>query len=180
MLETLAQRHEEWILIVRSFGEHQLCEDIVQDMYLKLHDGGHLPKVVKEGKVSTTGVWLTLRSIFLDMKRKERHVFCDLDEYNLVTTAEEAFLNGYEDAFFELTYKLNKALMELDSPDKYPYKKELFKLYALSDMSYQDIENEIGITKRSAWYTCDKVKTELQNKLGEDYQDLLNKDYERI
>ena len=44
-------------------------------------------------------------------------------------------------------------------------------------MSYQDIEDEIGITKRSAWYTCDKVKREMIAKIGEDYIDLLNGDY---
>lgn len=174
-LSIVSSLHKEWILIVRSFGECNYPEDIVHDMYLKLVDYNLLDRIFQDGKLNKGYIWITLRTMYLDSVKCNKEQ--SLGNYEIQDTPVDL---KYEDAFFELTYKLNKALMELDSPDKYPYKKELFKLYALSDMSYQDIENEIGITKRSAWYTCDKVKTELKDKLEEDYQDLLNKDYERI
>ena len=37
-LEKIAQKHKDWLRIVKSFGcKNEYCEDIVQQMYLKCH-----------------------------------------------------------------------------------------------------------------------------------------------
>lgn len=169
MLEILASRHKEWVLIVNSFGEFQIAEDIVQDMYLKLYDGGHLDKIIIDGKVSTTGVWLTLRSIYIDIKRKERFFFTELEDCYLEADVKDI---EFEKRYDELLYQLTIGLNELDKDDKYPYNKELFKLYASTDMSLQDIENEVGISKRSVHYTIDKCRKKLKSKLENLYNEI--------
>jgi DNA-directed RNA polymerase specialized sigma24 family protein len=35
-LRILADHHKEWVKIVRSFGEYDLAEDVVQDVYLRI------------------------------------------------------------------------------------------------------------------------------------------------
>ena len=166
-LDIVCSYHKEWVLIVRSFGEHNYCEDIVQDMYLKLVDYNLLDRIFQEGKLNKGYIWVTLRTMYLDTKKAN----CEqpLGTYEI----EDEPLNlEYENKFDELLYNLTIELNELDKPEKYPYNKELFKLYALTDMSYQDIENEIGITKRSAHYTVSKCKDKLKDKLEHLYYEI--------
>jgi len=75
VLEIIHDRHDEWVYLVRAFGcNEDTAEDIVQDMYLKMH------KVISSGKnvmyndteVNTYYVLKTLKSIFIDKTRKEK------------------------------------------------------------------------------------------------------------
>ena len=57
-LNIVSKYHDKWVLIVKSFGEQRFAEDIVQDMYLKLHrmsiantnEDEFLDKVLKNNK----------------------------------------------------------------------------------------------------------------------------------
>tara|TARA_Y100000389_G_scaffold147165_1_gene146030 strand:+ start:4170 stop:4655 length:486 start_codon:yes stop_codon:yes gene_type:complete len=75
VLEIIHERHEEWVYMVRAFGcNEDTAEDIVQDMYLKMH------KIISTGKnvmynqqeVNTYYILKTLKSIFIDKTRKEK------------------------------------------------------------------------------------------------------------
>lgn len=76
VLEIIHDRHDEWVYLVRAFGCNQdTAEDIVQDMYLRMH------KVITSGsnvmynddEVNTYYVLKTLKSIFIDKTRKNKH-----------------------------------------------------------------------------------------------------------
>jgi len=71
-------------------------------------------------------------------------------------------------------------MMDLDQPNKYPYNKEMFKLYVLEDMSLRQIEKETTIPYWSVYNTIDACRDKLKEILSEDWQDILNKDYERL
>ena len=68
VLEIIHERHEEWVYMVRAFGcNEDTAEDIVQDMYLKMH------KIISSGKnvmynneeVNTYYILKTLKSILI-------------------------------------------------------------------------------------------------------------------
>ena len=74
VLEIIYERHDEWVYLVQAFGcNKDTAEDITQEMYLRMH------KVVSKGRdvmyneteVNAYYVLKTLKSIFIDMKRKE-------------------------------------------------------------------------------------------------------------
>ncbi len=60
------------------------------------------------------------------------------------------------------------------------YDQKLFKLYRDTDMSIRKIAAETGISFVSIFNTLKKCKLDLKNKFGDDYEDYLNADYERI
>ena len=114
----LSSYHNEWVNIVRSFGECNYPEDVVQDMYLKVVDYGYLDRIFDEEKLNKGYVWVMLRTMYLDTKKN--NCTQSIGTYDV---AQDEVNPEYERAFEELTYNMYKALMELDDPDKYPYKK---------------------------------------------------------
>ena len=60
------------------------------------------------------------------------------------------------------------------------YEKKLFTLYRDSDLSIRGIAKETNISWVSIFNTLKNAKHELKEKFQEDYDDLKNKDYERI
>jgi hypothetical protein len=52
-LKQVAKYHDDYLRIVRSLGEDVYAEDIVQEMYLRLHKYGDLSRILqKDGKVN--------------------------------------------------------------------------------------------------------------------------------
>ena len=51
-LAKVAERHNEWISIVNSFGEYDYDEDIVQEAYVALYKYANEEKIIKNGIVS--------------------------------------------------------------------------------------------------------------------------------
>ena len=72
-MQLLFNKHQDWVNIVKSFGvDEDVCEDIVQEMYykiqLKLEKG--LDIMYNETEINYYYIFKTLRSLFLDLKRK--------------------------------------------------------------------------------------------------------------
>ena len=74
-LEKVAEHHEDYLEIVRKFGEQFLAEDIVQEMYIKLSKYCTPEKIIrKDGQVNKSYVYFVLRNLFLDyQKEKNKH-----------------------------------------------------------------------------------------------------------
>lgn len=65
MLQELCKNHQTWIGIAYKLCKNDdLCKDIVQDMYLKLHDC--------KKEISIGYIYMTIKSIWLDGLRKNR------------------------------------------------------------------------------------------------------------
>ena len=73
-LEKIAQKHKDWVRIVKSFGcEGDKCEDIVQEMYIKVHtliNGGL--DISYDQDINHFYIYRILRSLFIDLCRKEK------------------------------------------------------------------------------------------------------------
>jgi DNA-directed RNA polymerase specialized sigma24 family protein len=51
-LNILSKHHKEWLNIVRLFGNDESAEDIVHDVYLKIHEYNYYQKILTD--VDTT------------------------------------------------------------------------------------------------------------------------------
>jgi len=101
MIEKLAQHHEEWVkFALKICGNRDDANDLVQEMYLKMHD------INKE--VNHSYIYCVIKNIFLDQYRKnkvkEKAVYYQ-EEYT-EQNEEIDFTAAYEDSLKELkSYK---------------------------------------------------------------------------
>ena len=74
VLEIIYDRHNEWVFLVQAFGcNKDTAEDITQEMYIRMHKilSNGTDIMYNETEVNAYYVLKTLKSIFIDMKRKE-------------------------------------------------------------------------------------------------------------
>ena len=97
ILKLIAQRHKEWHYLTMAFGcNKETAEDIVQNMYIRIH------KILQKGTdimfnkndVNTYYIIKTLKSIFLDMKRKEKRAKQRKEKKNPIKTTRRVERDG--------------------------------------------------------------------------------------
>lgn len=82
MLEKLAENHKKWIAIAYNMCNcKDKANDIVQDMYLKMHE---LNKYVDDGYI-----YFVIRSIFIEEKRKQKEFTQDLETIEYLVNKNE-------------------------------------------------------------------------------------------
>jgi len=175
-LAKVAERHSEWVKIVNSFGEYEYDEDIVQECYLTLYKYADEEKIIKNGVVSRGYLYFTLRSLYLqyyNSKKKIDKVYLDDEEY----TQQVEYSDTMDE---EVAYNKICQLIDEHIDGWRWYEKKLFILYRDSPLSIRGIAAETGISWVSIYHTLKHAKQELKDKLGEDYDDYKNNDYELI
>ena len=175
-LAKVAERHKEWIAIVKSFGEYDFCEDIVQEGYLTIYKYANEDKVIRNGVVSRGYMYFTLRSLYYqyyNSKKKITKVSLDDEEFTIQIPNESQM--DEQVAFHKICTMID------DHIDGWRwYENKLFKLYRDSDLSIRGIAAETNISWVSIFNTLKNAKQELKDKFQEDYEDYKNKDYDRI
>ena len=84
MLELLAKEHTLWIKMVINMGCYKdVAEDIVQEMYLKLHrlikDENKI--MYNDDEVNRFYVFVTLKNLYIDYRKaKGKYNFFEFDE----------------------------------------------------------------------------------------------------
>lgn len=175
-LEKVAERHEEWIQIVRSFGETSYAEDLVQEMYIVLSKYANEEKIIKEGIVSRGYIFFTLRSLYYSLyNNKKKLPKVSIDD-------EEIFhqIADYSEMDEQIAFHKICTMIDNIAEEWHWYDKKLFKLYRDTDLSIRKIAAETNISWVSIFNTLKNAKEEIKNKLEEDYIDYKNKDYDRI
>lgn len=71
-LKLIVEYHDEWLSIVRSFGEKTYSEDLVQETYLRLHRSKSLDKVIVNGKPNRAFMYVALRNNYITFVRENR------------------------------------------------------------------------------------------------------------
>ncbi len=169
----LSKYHSEWCKIVRSFGvSSDTCEDVVQDMYLRLNKLSSYEKLFKNGVLSKSYVWITLRNLQFQ-QFKQDNLTISLSNYD-VQINENSTLDEVK-ARSNFNVKINKEVVKWNMYDQL-----LFSIYMNDSISMRDISKGSGITLRSIQRTLENCYRRLRQNVGEDYQDLINKDYELI
>lgn len=156
-LEKIYEKHNDWVSIVMSFGcNEETAKDLVSEMYikiyLKLQEG--LDIIYNDDDINYYYIFKTLRTLFLDLKRKEKkisHVDPDL-LLNVVA-------NDSNVPFSDVYKKIQEELDSLHWYDK--------KVYELIDdgQSILELSKKTNIGYYSLYNTYNKVKKKLKKKL---------------
>ena len=172
-LKILAGHHKEWVKIVRSFGEQDLAEDVVQDVYIRIVKYNYEEKIIKDGKPNIALMWMMLRNRAFEINKTGSVQFLSLDEVRGVAD-EESELDKHE-ATERIHEIINK---EIDN--WHWYDAMLFKVYKEGKASMRDIAKDSGISLTSIFNTLKNCKQRLKDNVGEDYEDYSNNDFDLI
>lgn len=156
-IEIIYKKHQTWVEIAQSFGcVLEDAEDVVQDMYIKMHIAiGHGLDVMYDDKeVNYYYIFRTLKSIFLDKKKKEKKRYISIDEEYFKDLPSNSNLdyNEYIDAYRECL------------SDLYWYDRKVYEL--INDgISISDLSRKTKISYYSLYNTYKKVKKQIKNQL---------------
>lgn len=163
-LEIVAKEHKYYVDVVKSFGEYNFAEDIVQEMYLRIHKYTSPEKIVKDGIVNKGFIWFVLRNIYVDYcKQRNKITKVDLNEAVIMSDEQNT------EALNELYDKIER---EIES--WHWYDTMLFKLYRDSGKSMRELEAETKISLTSIFHTIKHCKARINAAISEDYYDVLN------
>ena len=103
----VAAKHQQWVDIVLSFGCNQeQAEDLVQEMYIKimlLIERKGLDIMYNENEINYYYIFLTLRTLFYDLKRKSKNItMVSMDDIHL-TTSDVNYQEPYDKIQEELS-----------------------------------------------------------------------------
>ena len=159
-LEKVAQKHNDWVRIVKSFGcKNEYCEDIVQTMYLKINT------LINKGidisyddDINHFYIYRMLRSLFIDLCRKEAKITKVNIEY-LEKFVEEEEVKEYKD--------IEGKMKQLDSLlDKvYWYDAKVFRILTEEKMSIAELSKKTGISYYSLYNTYKNVKSLIKENI---------------
>jgi len=158
-LEIIYDKHNDWVSIVRSFGcNKDTAEDIVQETYIKLNriinSGTDL--MYNETEINYYYVFRTLRSMFLDLKRKEGKA--QLVGFEPELDKRFVLQNNYQD--IDRIY--NEILGDLKK--MHWYDRKIFE-YIDEGESITGLSKKTDISYYSVYNTYKKVLETLKNKL---------------
>ena len=176
MLEKLAQHHVLWIKMLVNLGcDVEDAKDLVQDMYIRLHDLVKDPKRIMYGdQVNRYYVWITLRNMyFSSLKKKRNNIFYELRDNDDVELNEYDSLEDSAFLFLESQIECITSKWEI-------YDKRLFELYFMQGLSLRAISkgSKIGLT--SIHTSVLNYKRILRESLSEDLMDYFNQDFDKI
>lgn len=167
MLEALAQKHGDWLKMLHSFGcETHLAEDIVQEMYLRLHKYVDDPERIMYGEeINTYFVYITLRNMYSTIQRMKTKV-------RLVSIEELPDELIYEETNIESLEEFDNLIDTIwgNVEDWHWYDKKLFEIYHNSPMSIRSIAEETKISARSIFNTLKNGKERIQTDCNPAYQ----------
>ena len=174
LLSKVAERHKEWVSIVKSFGEINYAEDIVQETYIALDKYATLDKILINGEVSRGYMFFSLRSIYYQYYNKRKKIIkVNIDDYEYKL---------FDSSDLEEQKAFHKICLMIDEEiDKWhDYDRELFKEYRDTKLSIRGIAKETEISWMSIFLTLKAGKQRLKSLFGEDYEDYINGDYDKI
>tara|TARA_R110000803_G_scaffold52073_2_gene107312 strand:- start:345 stop:878 length:534 start_codon:yes stop_codon:yes gene_type:complete len=176
MLEKLAQHHVLWIKMLVNLGcGVEDAKDLVQDMYIRLHDLVKDPKRIMYGdQVNRYYVWITLRNMyFSSLKKKRNNIFYELRD------SDDVELNEY-DSLEDSAFLFLESQIESITSKWEIYDKRLFELYFMQGLSLRAISkgSKIGLT--SIHTSVLNYKRILRESLSEDIMDYFNQDFDKI
>ncbi len=154
-MRLLAAKHNDWIDIVKSFGlDRETAEDLVQEMYIKIQlaiENKGLDISYGDHDINYYYIFKTLRSLFLDLKRKGK---------NVIRVPLENIKDMESDV--DYTEKYNQIKVELNK--MYWYDKKVFELVN-NGLSIAELSRKTGIAYYSLYNTYKKVKEKLKKIL---------------
>jgi len=153
LLSKIFKKHRIWIDIVSSFGcNKDTAEDIVQEMYIKIQKNlNNGLDINYDDDYNYYYIFKTLKSMFVDLKRKESKVFIfNIDD-------QPSYFNHINDVNYQEAYK--KVQTELDK--LYWYDKKVYQLLEGNE-SVAKLSRKTNIPYHSLYNTYRKVLERLK------------------
>ena len=180
MLELLATKHDDWVRIDFSMtGNMDDAQDLVQDMYLRLHRLGKTREQISyKDTVNRYFIWTVLFNMFKVSRRTKVYKKLDTCEY---LGNEEVTLDEYDfdEAHFNSVESISNSIKEIVDEWKV-YDRQLFNLYYMQGQSLRQIANGAGIGLNSIHNSVKSYRKILKDELSEDLMDYFNGDYDKI
>lgn len=171
-LTTIAKRHDEWIAIARYCGAPgHLAEDLVQDLYIKLHSiqerEGDLQRLEYRDDLNTAYIFMALRNLVVSHYRKQDKRTSYIDDLEGFEPGfDEEPNHKFEEVFEELIGKVSRLL-----EDMHWYDAKVMQVYVDEGHSIRSMSRATGISEKSIFNTLKNVKTTIKEKCWEDYED---------
>jgi len=151
---------KEYVSIVKSWGEINMAQDIVQEMYLKILS------MPKEKEISQAYIWFTLRSIFIDYcRQKKRFKIVDIDTSILEQIEQNEEIEAYN-------VLINKIKTNVNTLPNYEY--QLFNLNLVKEISARKIEKGAGINYVSISRTVKGIKDKIKIDCEQEYKSYIS------
>lgn len=167
--QILHRLHKEWVMLVCKFGEVNYAEDIVQETYIKILTSGAIDRAVVNGEINKAFMYVVLRNNVIDYQRSKGKIYkVELDERL-----------PYEHTDIERHYALDIIDREIQEEINswHWYDRDLFKHYMSSNKSQREIAKGSKISLSSISNTIVTCKNRIRERVGEDIEDIYNKEY---
>jgi DNA-directed RNA polymerase specialized sigma24 family protein len=158
-IEAIFKKHNDWVDIVQTFGcNKETAEDLVQEMYIKiqLKINNGLDISFGDEDINHIYVFKTLRTLFLDLKRKEKNIYFESDE--VLDEVESDFsIDNFDEVYDQVKWELKKM---------YWYDRKIFDLID-NGKSIAELSRDTNISYYSLYNTYRKVIEKLKQNLWE-------------
>ena len=161
-LEKVFSKNKDWVRICMSFGCNKTtAEDLTQEMYLKLatllRNNNSLDIYYDESQINYFYIYKILRSLFLDLCRKEKKITKVNIDYLEKFIQEEEVTNDKD-----ILGKMQQLDNLLDKV--YWYDKKVFDLVS-EGMSIAELSKKSGISYYSLYNTYKNVKSLIKQEI---------------
>ena len=167
-LEVLHKKHYEWLYscIFKISKSQRISEDLIQELYLYLAERDD-EAIYFEDSFNLQYCRAFLLSRFYNLKKIENRYSQIDSEWE----KEDEPYNEEEDERIQNTYKLIVDEIKQMQKQKGWSSAKLAELYWFSDMTFEQLANEIGISKSTAFLNVRKIKVKLKNKFNNPYDE---------
>jgi len=186
MLDNLIELDGLWRRICYNFGaSKEECEDIIQDMYLKLMTDVNLDRIkYGDNGINRYYVYKVLKSLFINVKRDKlaNNSYQLNEELNVVGEDYiEAKDQAFEDIISDIKAELSTKRRSLQRLFELYYKIPLNSsaIYQGENLSYRDIARESNISLSTVFNDMKELKSIISIK-REDIQDYYYGDYDKL
>tara|TARA_R110000796_G_scaffold183919_1_gene300486 strand:+ start:2975 stop:3493 length:519 start_codon:yes stop_codon:yes gene_type:complete len=156
IISLIANDHKKWTRIVESFGAKH-PEDIVQEMYLKIHEWkGKYDKTLmyNESEVNYFFIFKVLRNLFLDEVKKKKR------EFSLETSIVEPCVYDMTFDYIEREDIIKNNISEWNE-----YDRRIYEFVFIKNTSMLELSKLTGIEYYSIYRTVKKIKKLLINQI---------------
>lgn len=187
MLDKILELESLWMRICLNFGaSKEEAEDIIQDMYLKLHTDIDINKI-RYGKddVNRYYIYKVLKSLFIDIKRDKllKNSQTLNEELNLTEEYDYDYAKdqALEDIMEDIKETLSTERRSLQRLFELYYKIPIYsnKPYEGYSLSYRDIAKKSNISLSTVFNDMKELKAIIRRS-KEDVEDYFNRDYDRL
>jgi len=151
----VAKKHDTWVDIVSTFGcTRRVAEDITQEMYIKIQlqvEKGL--DIMYEDDVNYYYIFKTLKTLFLDLKRRQKGItIVDIEQCSNALLTEDV---SYDESYLKVKQELSKM---------YWYDRKVFEIISGGE-SIAELSRQSKISYSILYNTYRNVKAKLKKLL---------------